>query len=441
MSTNVLPADNLDQILRNFNPHLIIDEAYKDFYVDIFSAFLNKIKNSITRTGTDIQTYFITGQIGSGKTSSMYRLKRTLEELDKYKIVHIDSRDYDPQDVDIEDLLIITGFKILEIEGEEDTNLKKLFYQYLNDVQRVKQNEIEISEQEIRTRDIDGQAEIESGVKLPKFIDFVKLGVKAFAKIKYEKEFRSDVRRIFRLVKLELFDRILDLIRNFYHYHSEWKLVIIYDDTEKLRGDNAKNIFQENINFLINLNCTKIVLFPIKYYDNILSLKWTIPPIFFTLRITEPNKKSLDSTAKNNIKLLREIISKRINPEKLDELIEPEIVNNIIKNSGGNLRQLISLIYNAAIEALDDEKITSVHFNRALRTLRQTFSFTIREKIKIQLLTEIKESHYPNLDSNELSAFDELLHNNLIFFYYNDEMWYELNPLIEETVSKLRELD
>ncbi len=439
-----LPAENLEQILKNFNPQLIITEKYQSFYVDIFGSLLTKLKNSILYTDFPSQTYFITGQVGSGKTSALLKLERDLDGLKHsdyhYVIVHIDSRDFDPQDVDIEDLLIITGFKILE--KIDDKKLTDRFLKDLNKLQEIKASE-EYEEIEDRTNKLSGQGSLEVDINAPvlKKIDFVKLGFDAVFKLKYDSEFRRQVRIIYRLVQFELFKKINSIIEEVYKKYPFKRIILIYDDTEKLKGKNAENLFTINLNLLTDLKSIKIILFPIKYRSYIVAQKYNLTPLLFTLRLTQPPeyKEKEDAESKNNRKLLKEIILKRISAQHIDKIIEDKdrIVDKVIDNSGGNLRQLIAIVYNAAMEAIDSDKLTDSHVDSAIKALRQTFSFVLKDKFQIDLAYGIIEKHIPIVDSPTLDkAFEELLHNNLIFFYSNDDIWFAVNPIIKETIIR-----
>ena len=103
--------------------------------------------------------------------------------------------------------------------------------------------------------------------------------------------------------------------------------------------------------------------------------------------------------------------------------------------SGGIIRQLIRIVYNAAIKVrrLQGPKITKADVEDGIEAVRNTIARTIISSNKIKMLNTILTKNIPVSETS--GEFIEVLHANNVLAYTNGTVWYEVNPVIKETVE------
>jgi hypothetical protein len=133
---------------------------------------------------------------------------------------------------------------------------------------------------------------------------------------------------------------------------------------------------------------------------------------------------------------LRDLIKLRLDDENL---IEEKAYLKIIKNSGGNIRQLIEIVYQSAIHQLQISKFNGTQIDCddvewGVAQISSRLSKVADSNIKIlkQIYTHHKLFEEPTSQEND--SFDNLLLNNLIFLHKNGTHWYDINPIIKKTV-------
>jgi len=148
----------------------------------------------------------------------------------------------------------------------------------------------------------------------------------------------------------------------------------------------------------------------------------------------------LSDEANKNREALRTIVRKRVaEGTSLESLLSPEALENAIELSGGHIRQFVSLLHNAALHVLtfagEEGQITaSALKDGGAAKERQKLTRQLIEKKKVKLLNSILTVHQPVSDTDE--TFLNCALSNQIFFYKNDDFWYDVNPLIKETVER-----
>jgi hypothetical protein len=131
--------------------------------------------------------------------------------------------------------------------------------------------------------------------------------------------------------------------------------------------------------------------------------------------------------------MLMEVIQYRI-AEGI-ELIDDDALRVAVDFSGGIIRQLIRIVYNAAIKVrrLQGLKITKEDVEDGIEAVRNTIARTIISSNKIKMLNTILTKNIPVSETS--GEFIEVLHANNVVAYTNGTVWYEVNPIIKETVE------
>ena len=131
--------------------------------------------------------------------------------------------------------------------------------------------------------------------------------------------------------------------------------------------------------------------------------------------------------------MLKDVIKFRIDPEA--DLIDDNALDKAVEFSGGIIRQLVSIVRQAAVKvrSVHGKKVSEDDVTSAIHSLRDGIARTIISTVKIDLLDNIDKEKKPVSETSE--RFLEVLHANNVLAYKNGNIWYELNPLIEDTVK------
>ncbi len=436
------PATNLQEFIRNFNHNFPIDSQHQRFYVQIYdNPLIKRLKTYIINGQYLNQTFFVTGQSGSGKTSALLRTKRLIEQTGEFIGIHVSVSELDIEDINVIDLLIFLGFKLLTYQDLPKKISKKLERDFFSTLEKIKQT-VEGTREEISLTEttIGGDLGIEAEAKAGgKFLNIAELGLKLIAKLELDQEIRQQVREVFKVKKDELLELINEVISEINSHFKNKKLVLFIDDIEKIRNEKSvSSLFATDLKLIKKINCVKVITFPLYAREYLQATEGEFAPLFFSLRITNPPYKvtqDLDKEAQLAREKLYEIVKKRVDPEYLDKLIDREAINLAIEKSGGNIKTYIMLLYNAAYEAIEDGKITENHVKEVINFTRHSISFNLLDGKLIRLLSYIKRHHFAN-DEFDTELIHEAIQSNLIYFYYNDEFWLDINPIIRDTIDR-----
>ena len=116
-------------------------------------------------------------------------------------------------------------------------------------------------------------------------------------------------------------------------------------------------------------------------------------------------------------------------------MIDDDALEEAIEKSGGIIRQLIRIVWVAAVKVrtLEGAKISADDIKEAIDLLRNNMAGTIISTNKINLLYTVLNKNVPVSETS--ISFIELLQANNVLAYENGEPWYEVNPIISNTVK------
>lgn len=427
-------ATNINELANNLIPENFLTQDDEEFYVPIYDDILRGLRDTIINDRVEAQTFFIAGQSGTGKTTALNFLGN--DELRKhYYVKYINMRDFlDERDVDILDFLLTFAFALVK-----DTPLESDYYEKLDEIKKKIAGEL-IEEKEKEETKTAGTGIHTAASAGGGFLDFIKLKAGFFANFKRDILYRKKTREIFNLKAPQLRELIDELIDKYIEKITIGKkLLVIIDDLDKIKEiKHINSIFLDNRNYIFGLKCKKVISIP-TYLTTAPEINIYMPnPIpQFVLRLKEnPIDKTGDIKKKDierNKDLLKEVIKIRIADGI--ELIDDDALDTAVEFSGGIIRQLVSIIRQAAVKVriIKGDKISKNDVLDAINTLRDTMARTIISTDKITLLDKINKENKPV--SEKAEEFLELLHANNVLAYQNGNIWYELNPLIKSTVE------
>lgn len=427
-------ATNIKELTENLNPLQPLSKEDENVYVPIYDNILDSLRDMIINEQLPNQTFFVTGQEGTGKSTALNFLPDD-SITNKFEIKYIRGRDlFEPSDIDIIDLLLIFAHELVK----DNDSLKNQYYKELNKLQQVHEGSLiqETSKDEGRTASLGIGAILNFGINL-------------FANYKIEGEYRKRTREIFKLKKQTLVDKINDIIDKYSEHVSKGKpLLVIIDDLEKLKNpQQIHDLFIENKFYILKLKCIKVIPIPVHLTSlpTITELSSESKIERFELRLSsnpldsdylnEPENQIKDEEKiEQNKKTLIEIVTSRIDNNA--NLIDTDATNEAINQSGGILKQYIQILHGAAVKARRwGTKISKDDVSESWHSIRDTYARTLLASSKtIELLAAIKSKHIAPSNSTEQELINALL-TNQVLSYSNGTPWYEINPLLKIPVE------
>ncbi|NEP20135.1 MAG: ATP-binding protein, partial [Leptolyngbya sp. SIO4C1] len=273
------------------------------------------------------------------------------------------------------------------------------------------------------------------------------LGVKFFeffaGKLQKEGSFREEIRQTYERRVSDLSQHI-DLIAAAIQTATQKEVLVIIDDLDKLDLPLVRSIFQDNIKALFSPRIRVVFTIPIavvrepRLLATLESESRTImlPVTKFYERADAHQPEA--APIKNNVAMLQEMLDRRIP----DELIEPAIKQQIVLLSGGVLRELVRLGQECCRECMlelelapenTEIKINQAILTEAVKTLRNQFARTLGTDLYDLLVETHKKFTPPDAKSD---AFLELLHGLYVLEYENDDLWYDLHPMVKDLLQR-----
>lgn len=425
-------ATNLEELYQIFDNQESLKKEDNEFYVDIYHKDIAILKSGVKFNQNPNKKFYVTGQNGSGKTTALnFLVDEKIES--KYSVKFIRGMDlFLLNDVDIVDILIMTGYELIK----EFEDLKEEFFESLEKIRKTRlESYSEINESEAKKQN-SGEVTAKGGINTS-WLPMIKFGIEMFAKYKIDNTYKQTVREMFTLNKMELVEEINKIIDR-YKEKKNQNLLLVFDDLEKMKKhEQIEELFIDNNEFFDKLNCVKVLTIPVY-----LTTKYSMfnSDVFkFSVRIDKNplDDNSEDEKAIENREKLKELILKRVDESK--NLIENEVIEKVIEQSGGNLRLLIQIVQKATLNALslDDEAtiVTKEDLKDALTDIRNTYATAIMSRV--ETLNHILNKNI--MIDDETKSFDhfrESLLDNMAFVYFNGNTWYDVNPIIKETVKK-----
>lgn len=413
-------ASTIKDIYNIFNPQKYLQEDTQDYYIDIYEKFTNKLSQRLELAQSE-ETIFIAGQSGNGKSSVLQLFATKYPELNEYYDIKIlNARDiFDTTNIDIADVLLMMAFTIIE----SNDDFKKEFFQILEDMRKQKLEEIQKSKEQIVIDSSFEQSNYSSGFGIN--LGLLKIGMDFKNIFKIDNQDKTVIRELVKLKKKDFVDKINEIIRKYKRdiLKENKRLLLIIDDIEKIR--DSDNIFLEDINTILQIECSKIITMPIHLKRGKTFAGYDAKEISFKLK-----SKNSDEVPFENIDKLKSIISARLEDTTI---IDDDAKELIALKSGGNLRQLIKLVKESALNAYGSKNATITVFDveDAVFELKRDYSSATVE-IK-EFLEYIKEHKNPKDYSEEsMKKLKIATNESLIFAYFNGEIWYDLNPIIDD---------
>lgn len=437
----LIHATQLNQIYRAFRNEPLAQDELKEFYRDAAEARGEKTRVRLERqlrVNMDTNEHILlVGYKGCGKSTELNLLEHNLN--DEFLVMNISvQRELDPVHVQYIELFIVMMEQLFQ---KADQYGLKLRDELLKSVKTWTQSkEIE----EIREKYIGGELEAGGGFDIKYFVNF-------FAKFKLAAKSSQSLKVS---LKDNVEPRLNDLITHCNDLINEIRLrlndigkkdlLIIIEDLDKIPINRAQDLFYNYTNQLVRLNTNIIYTFPVALYYNVRfnQIKSYFSKIYELPMISTSNPDGSDN--QSGIQIMRDIVEARMDIGILFE--KSTLLDNMIRRSGGVIRDLFLLINEAADSAMDHDR-TSMNtedcengFNR----LRKDYDNNIADKREGDKILITADQYYATLArliqstekkvDNTEAALD--LRQNLSILGYNGKGWCDVHPIVKEILRE-----
>ena len=418
---------DLKRIYQVFDPAPLTEDE-TDLYVDLdkvrgSSGLVNKLAQTIRLSGKPT-CQLLAGHRGSGKSTELKRLQGKLESgPEKFFTVFCEIlEDIEPNDVDFPDVLIAIIRQMAEqFHKRLEIRLKPGYF---------KQRWEEIKN--LLGSDVDFNT-VELGVGLAKFSAAIKSSPNTRLEIRKNLEPRTN--SWIDAANDVISDAALNLSKKNYV-----GLAIIVDGLDKMTlrphpevgCSTAEYLFAERHAQLTAFNCHLIYTMPIalayscRERDIANLYGCAAPPVV-------PMTMIFDATGRKNkagFDKFRELIRRRLKKagaKENDVFDNTNTRDKIIEYSGGQPRELITLIRDSIIEA--ELPITLSAIEKVARKARHAYARQLRQE-HWAIIKQVRRDHALRRNEENDLLYMELLDNRAILQYENGGEWYGLNPLL-----------
>jgi len=422
----------------NLNPAEYLTPINLEFYVPIYDKQIKYLRHKILNSDLEKETLYVTGQVGTGKTTALQFIANG-DINSRYDVFYLNFRELlDLHDIDIIDILLLFPFSLIRNNKPlSDEYFKKLDHLYKIAIGR-------LTETVDKTKTIESEASARMKAYFGVNFSFFEFGAGLLGTYRLNSEKRRIIRECIEPRKEELLKLTNEIIEKYYQYNQlKKKILAVFDDLEKIRERHIiSKIFIDDRFLLESINCKKICTIPtvlrtisgsfvsefteLQYF----TLKVRPKPSMTEGKVNGAEQKEIDK----NISSLKEIIFKRIDPSL--KMITDEALVKAIEFSGGLIRQYIRIL-NGAVTGLNiyemgESTVTEHDIDNAIADERYSWSREILGKDRILLLKKVLETHTPPEESD---LFIDCLLANQIIAYPNRDAWYDVNPLIKETIK------
>lgn len=421
MSNTLKKASTLKEAYFSFDPvrDLNTKEELETLYVDRNSHVREQIMLSLD---SDLELerpvhLLFTGHRGSGKSTEINKLCVELD--DKFFIVKVSFSNR--PDVDYVDMLLKAAMTLFKTATDEDVIKKapaQIVQGFWQDLNQFIENKLFGGM--IISKDLNATASLSAKVNL--------WAVEFEGKFESEPASRQEFKDKGEKLLAEIIDKINMLSERIRKSYNR-PVLFIFEDADKIDLKNAKEIFYQHCNTLVNIRVSAIYVIDIslRYNPDFNATKASFSEFLCLPNIKLLTKDSQPVQANRN--LLEKIIDCRAEPQ----LFADDAKELLIDASGGLIRTLIGLIQSAASRAIieKNDKINKAQVEHAINRQKGDFIAMLESK-DYPLLSNLHKDKQLTSDNDTQT----LLQSLALLEYDNGELWCDVHPIILPEVKK-----
>jgi energy-coupling factor transporter ATP-binding protein EcfA2 len=403
-------ATNLKEALSALDPDRALSTPeLNQFYISRPNSPLNRLE-VVLRDSKGAQKILFTGHRGSGKTTELKELSSHLEDeffIFRYSVIDR----LNLYDVTYIDVLLALGLELFEAASRQKLRLNDALYAQMLAFTR------EVSTALTTGSPISG----ELGGELNFLI------AKLNAKLKIEDQTRKEVREKVS-PRLSTLLETVDLVARSIQAETGKRILAIVEDLDKVDPATAKRLFFDHAASLAAPRLYIIYTFPVglRHDNNFVQVRMSFPnphvlPIF-KIRNREGDANE------HAIQTCEQILNRRTDPRLFGEFV----TRTLSEACGGVPRLLLELAKQACLEAMVNKKaiIDSHSARAAITSVRRDYEVLLS---KHQIATLKKVHRTKQVDNDEVHR--ELLHNLSCLEYWNDDVWYDVHPIVQSMLE------
>lgn len=357
--------------------------------------------------------FFFSGHRGCGKSTELLHLMSNQNISKKYWPLNFSIREEaDIIDLDFRDILLAIGSRMYREYRKAGGRLPDQLLKELNSWRGK-------VEEEIKTIH-SGRAAFELGAGLDAF--FTNTGLR----MRLEPATRAEIRQVFERDITGLISVINNIATAIYSKEHRIPLILI-DDLDKPNLDEARNIFHDRREIMMQPNCAIIytvssALFYSKEFDAIRDQAIFLPNIKL-----HPCNDFITKDREGYL-TLRRFVQTRMDPI----LIDNDALEEAITSSGGVFREMARIMRTSVGRARRRRapKVEGVDVDWATTEIRNEYR-RILDKDDIELLKVVHQKNHLEYD-DRLRPLLQLL---AILEYRNGENWCDVHPVLRRLVE------
>ncbi len=420
-------SDRYDRFMaayRNLDLFPLLDGAtIENFRVEHGQPTLARLNQKVRSLNSDGKVVF-TGHRGCGKSTLLYELAGSLHQSSHFTVFFSIAEMVEMSDVNHINILYSVAMQLLNRATRQQISIPDKIKDDLLGWNSETKNRI-------RTDELKGTMAI--GVAL----DFVK------GQLQKEQSFREEVKVKFER-RISDLAGMIDRIAGAIQVATQKKVLVIIDDLDKLDLSTVNAIYRNNINALFSPSIRIIFTIPISVVREpsiLTTLQSACSIVLLPVTKFYPQDQAHRDQGvaiAENVDSLLKMLNKRIDPD----LIEPEVARQIVLLSGGVLRELIRLGQECCQECMveldlnrdqPDFVINEAILAAAVKTLRNQFARGLGSQLYELLVKTYQDFTPPDARDED---FLELLHGLYVLEYENDDLWYDLHPLVTDLLRR-----
>ena len=425
-------AVRISDIINAFSPEPLKADQMDEFYCadtmefrmsDKYCSPMDDIFDYCRESG-GYHAFLLLGHKGCGKSTELNRLSGRFAESG-YPVKTIAcSLDLDLFNIVYSDLFILMGEALLQIAQELNCSLDQ---DIVCSMERFWQEQMDTTVlQEMKSSSVEGGVSAETPGFLANFLQF-------FAKIKADLKFNEETRKEYRRKISARSSEWIGILGSFAEKiagKTDGKRpIIIFEDLDKLDPEDAWRVFYQHAASLSGMPFSVIYTFPIGLsYDG----RFSAMEGYFTTKTLPMIKiETIEGQVfEDGVKVIREVVERRA---KLD-LFEVDVLDRLIRYTGGSLRELFRAINAAAkrAERRNSESISGEDAGRALEELKTTLTRRI-EKKDYNFLQNIHQGNKELIQDREMLL--KMLQASVVL-EYNGKRWHNVHPLVAEFLEE-----
>lgn len=357
------------------------------------------------------------GHMGCGKSTELRRLKKKLDRGTLFFVVFLDAlEDLDPHNLQYSDVLLALAEKLLIKMEESEIKIDDIFLKNLTQwfSEKILKNE------KLKDFSVEAKADIEMSSGIP-FL--AKLTAKLTSKIKsgatYKEEIRLVVKNTFSEFAFAFNQLIAAADEALKKAAKGKKLLFIVDGTDRLKGEDSRRFFIEDVYQLQQIDANFIYCAPIHLLYENKQVQRSFSTFILPMIKISPGKNSTDKYMEG-YEVLRKILYKRADKQLFES---EQMVDLLIENSGGNPRDLLRLVH-YAIQVCDMERFKKTDAEGAIKSLAAEY----RRFLNVEDYEILYKIDGGEIEEGNSEQIRRLLYNLAILEYNSG--WWRAHPVI-----------